>query len=991
MANENNNLASNAPKVFKDSSEPTFPDIPMDELANEVALNAIAQDTENLANDKVADTQLNLLYTQFVVKLKEFIETQADPTSVKEELEDILEKIYSNVQSTNPVDESTIAQSVSEISETDVYSEDTTSLQIDLDNEFVKEITESILNIINFNTVVNATIKHTVEMVKSLIDANAEAFKQALNDEMTKGLELVKFTQISNEKGEETIIPADVENEGETNAEDEAGVQPQTEISSLPETPKPEEEQTPESEEQNQEGESSQQEKPTEEKEGQDKQPKEEKPGEDKKNDPNSNIVENQKLLDLQRKRKLLGIDKTLNEVNQQLKKLIEQQDVVEEYKPREDEEESEVSGKKEKSKSDKKETDKEDLEKESEEDEEEKAAARENRKNLGKGLLLGSLAVALVALRGYRTHAVVQNYVKAHANDSMGQLQSTFHSEIENTNGQINFDEMDSDIAEQTTELSSTLTKSDSLKSDLEEAESESKNESKTQVEDDEEFTATANELNSEQQGFYTEDDDIELPTIKIEKPEPSQTSSAIPSSQPSSDEGIPEVREGENDDAALLSEVEAFGIEPANAVVPPPTPYTVPKLPEERSMDFEQQKFDAVITEILNGSIDVPSTSIEAIDSILYRNRANPEFETEEETEESATEIDSEDPEVKKWTVRRERFRTALDNAERARITTEIERDLLIADLEAAQEVLLQLSTTDPERTALFYKQQANLLSSEQAQIDTSISTMLDASNLIAAGLEEIKTEDERKLTQLQDAVATASAIVEDFQRRVEEVPDETSPNVIYLQLEEPPKYDVEQQDVRVEPEIVYNVSVNQNVDVTLQQPELPQDNEIEDENATPPESISDVDVPSTINTEKEQIQIEDSQIPSEVVEPNIDFSELEASIEALKLMTETPSDAEIEQFIADNFNLERFRELNHRITNDDIAINTFFDQFNLTIDNRDNSITIKREQMDEFYKQLHNTYLLLARIAIAKSQSLENVEVQDIIKSMHLQLDN
>ena len=404
MADSINNLAVPSPKTFENAT--TVQQFPIIQPGIEIdakALDSISKDIINMSSDKMSHGESDLLYLQFVNRLKEFLNTDEDATNAKSDIDDKLSQISSQLEKTSVLDKDKISKALSS-SNIDETSETKESLQPDklIDYDFIKQLANGILGSINLNAIVSTTVEYIASSIKSLIDGNANEFKKTLSNELNKGM---GFSKLSNAKTDmiEDIVDTQepTENNGDINPEN----------IELPKVPKDENEPQEEQVELDSE----------DEKEldalkvGNDKEsskPKNEEVNQDE-------LLKQQKAVDIQRKRKLLDVDKNLQNINSYLKKLIEKQDIVEEYKPGvEEEKEGEGSeeGKKSTKEKSEKESEKELLEEQdnSKENEEQDSGGR----RFGKWMLIGSALSLLVLFRGYSSHASLQNYINKHAND---------------------------------------------------------------------------------------------------------------------------------------------------------------------------------------------------------------------------------------------------------------------------------------------------------------------------------------------------------------------------------------------------------------------------------------------------------------------------------------------------------------------------------------------------------------------------------------------
>lgn len=423
MANNTDTLALHTKGTFETKIPNPMPNIPNDTGIDKGLYSDLSNDIHNLAKNSIANTELKIASTVFIDKLKKFLELDVDATNTKSEIDEKLDEISSTIE-TGSIEEQAVTGIKSINLDENEVSSDASFVKIDLENDIVEKIANNILSVINFGSIVKTTIVKTCAMIKSLIDADAKEFKKTLNDEFNKGLKLYQFNKLSSEDGENILEKTN--NNDNQNKDD-------SDDSEL-ETPSLDDQIKPEGLEESKDS------VPAEDKQSEDKLVSE--TDADKQNNiknkkemsESEKATAAQKKLELQRKRDLLKVDKDLDNINQSLKKIIEKEDIVEEYKPRESKDESSEKDDKDEKKKKKDKSEKSDdieLEDLFEDSNAAEAKAPKNRK-FGKALLLGSTVIAMIALRGWGTHLMVQNYVQDHADDEVNETRAALEKELE-------------------------------------------------------------------------------------------------------------------------------------------------------------------------------------------------------------------------------------------------------------------------------------------------------------------------------------------------------------------------------------------------------------------------------------------------------------------------------------------------------------------------------------------------------------------------------
>ena len=387
MSDSSTNLSKSEPKVFEKTTEFQPPQVPSETAVDQQLSKDIGKDIVNLANQDVANVETDLLYAQFVDKIKEFLDSQDSQNTISAS-DEKLEEIKSTVEDMS-LDKNSLTQAVTSIDSEEIKANKPAEVKLEVTNELIQQITTNILGIINFNTIVKSTVEHTVTSIKSLIDANAGKFKKTLETEMNAKLEVNKLKKLDSESGEK-LLDQETPNEDESeDAELEATLAEDVDIEGEGEVAEEEQPMT----EADADAEKVPETKPTEKKED-----------DKKKDDPLKTLPENQKKVELKQKKSLLETDKMLGDVNKYLKKLIEKQDVVEEYDARKTSEADANSDKKKNEKEEKPEKDKGSM-----------------GKKLGLGMLMGSLVAMLVMFRASSSHSSLQNYIAKHGKDADG------------------------------------------------------------------------------------------------------------------------------------------------------------------------------------------------------------------------------------------------------------------------------------------------------------------------------------------------------------------------------------------------------------------------------------------------------------------------------------------------------------------------------------------------------------------------------------------
>lgn len=415
MADSSKNLAKNAPKEFEKRLVP--PQVQNPTISIDPAIpESIKTDITNLSGNRVAFVEEDLLYGQFVQRLKEFFEEQ-DATNAKADIDDKLTTISAKVDGLSTNKEN-LKGDVNNLKPEELIKTEASEdkFKLSVDNDFVQHIVENVLGIINYDLVVNTTIEEIITNINSLIDGNANEFKEALNNELNKGLELSKFKKMESETSDDLVIKNEKESE-----EDSINEQQSTDIVPTEERQQEESvsEEIPGTEEKPPliEDRREPQEKNTE------TPPKEQtespKKSTEAKSDKNLSDFElKQKNVELQRKKKMLEVDKQLDRINNvYLKKLIESQDIVEEYDARK----ANTTNSKKKKKGGK-----------SDSSELFNGKRKISWSKLGIGLGIGALVALWVLFRGYSRHERVKKYIEEHKKDKdSSSVNSDLASEI--------------------------------------------------------------------------------------------------------------------------------------------------------------------------------------------------------------------------------------------------------------------------------------------------------------------------------------------------------------------------------------------------------------------------------------------------------------------------------------------------------------------------------------------------------------------------------
>ena len=432
MSDIPNNLSTPDLKTFGPEIKPLAPDVPSDLQLDQNTLDHITNDIQNLSDNRVAIGETNLLYTQFVDELKKFLDEKADEVSdtknkINETVLDIDTTLTKVVNSVEKLDTSDID---------DALSTDIENPVLDVDKNAISEVVSNVLKALNLESIINKTIIQTAFAIRSIIDANSVSFKQTLDAELTNKLDIIKTDESEFTSNATALLPAKVPEEHDYI---DAEFEDITEIST-----------------------ERQETLPT-------VVPVENKPAETKKDkNEQQNLVELQNKIDLQRKKKILEVDKKLGNINDSLKKMIELEDVVEDYDPRHTNQGEDDKGS----------NNKPNVIRRNNEDSVDfndlfdieiirpTSSGGTWKRKLGTGLLIGSAVTLLVMFRGYSSHTSLHNYINKQAQKKEEALARELNGEI--NHGESKTDPINSELAKGEQDVESTRIDVDNANEEL-------------------------------------------------------------------------------------------------------------------------------------------------------------------------------------------------------------------------------------------------------------------------------------------------------------------------------------------------------------------------------------------------------------------------------------------------------------------------------------------------------------------------------------------